>query len=231
MTVTFQGTLKLGSTGRQVLAVKRALARAGFGSLRGVTRVLGPFAVRNIKKFQAKHGIPQSGWFGPVTFKALLPYFDAYSKALYMPKEKTPREKIVEAAKYFASIEPRVHYTQSGARMDIVRHKRRIPVTGDVYEDCSSFATACYWLAGCPDPNGSFYNGMGWTGTLGVHGRIVTASQAQPGDLVLYGPGHPWEHVAIYIGGGKVISHGSEGGPMELPVDYRRDRGQIRSYI
>jgi len=41
------------------------------------------------------------------------------------------------------------------------------------------------------------------------------------------------EHVAMYVGGGKVFSHCGEGGPYILPIDYRPDRrrGNARRYF
>jgi hypothetical protein len=38
-------------------------------------------------------------------------------------------------------------------------------------------------------------------------------------------------HVATYIGGGLVFSHGGEGGPFKLGIDYRPDRCAIRRNI
>jgi hypothetical protein len=67
------------------------------------------------------------------------------------------------------------------------------------------------------------------TGTLCQHGHAVASPQ--PGDLVFYGSGAPWHHVAVYVGGGRVVSHGSEGGPFLEAMDYRGDRGQIRRYV
>jgi cell wall-associated NlpC family hydrolase len=44
---------------------------------------------------------------------------------------------------------------------------------------------------------------------------------AKVGDSVLYGPRPTFEHVATYIGGGLVFSHGSEAGPFKLSAYYR----------
>jgi cell wall-associated NlpC family hydrolase len=64
------------------------------------------------------------------------------------------------------------------------------------------------------------------------HGKLVVHEEnARVGDLVIYGHGFPGEHVAMFIGGGKVFSHGSEAGPFKLDMDYRPDRMQIRRYI
>jgi hypothetical protein len=79
--------------------------------------------------------------------------------------------------------------------------------------DCSAFATLCYKAAGLPDPNGLGYNGSGFTGTLEAHGKAT--SNPQPGDLVFWsGP----NHVAVYVGGEKVIEMGGPGDPVELTV-------------
>ena len=112
------------------------------------------------------------------------------------------------------------------------------PPNVPAYADCSSFATWTYFVAGASDPNGAGYSTTAaWTGTLGVHGvslgltRREQLRKARPADLVFYGRGLPWEHVAIYVGGGQVVSHGSEAGPLLRPLDYRLDRGDIRSYL
>jgi cell wall-associated NlpC family hydrolase len=42
------------------------------------------------------------------------------------------------------------------------------------------------------------------------------------GDLLFYADArHRINHVTIYVGGGTVISHGSEPGPRKLDMDYR----------
>ena len=91
-TTTFRREIRLGSVGNDCIAVKRALARAGYGDLyaRGTrTPVFGPFAVKNLKNFQKGHHIPASGVLGRKTFEALLPSFDAYSRSLYaVPQDK-----------------------------------------------------------------------------------------------------------------------------------------------
>jgi hypothetical protein len=79
--------------------------------------------------------------------------------------------------------------------------------------DCSGFATLCYKAAGLPDPNGLGYRPLGNTTTLEAHGHAT--SNPQPGDLAFWsGPAH----VAVYVGGGKVISMGKAGDPEETTV-------------
>lgn len=93
----FGRALKLGSRGKDVIAVKRALARAGYGDLsaKGTkTQLFGAFAVKNLKNFQKDHGLKPDGVFGEATFKKLYPYFDAYSKSLYeIPDEALAKAK------------------------------------------------------------------------------------------------------------------------------------------
>lgn len=90
--VPFGHVLSLGDVGPDVRAVKRALARAGFGPRRlaGVTPVFGPFAVRNLKAFQATNGsLDQDGVYGPHTHWALSPSFDSYAWMLYAKRLNT----------------------------------------------------------------------------------------------------------------------------------------------
>lgn len=84
------------------------------------------------------------------------------------------------------------------------------------YSDCSSMVTWVYWtLFG---QGGDFMNGENWkggyTGSLDQFGRQVPANvnDLQVGDLCFYYT--PMHHVAIYVGGGMVVSHGMD------PVGY-----------
>ncbi len=127
-------------------------------------------------------------------------------------------------------------YTEGPARWSgIDRH--RVAANGQVppYADCSSFATWCYWNAlqiRLPH-HSDIINGCNWeagyTGTMAEHGDRV--AEPIPGDAVLYGTSWPYDHVAIYTGGGLVISNGSDPGPLLLPVRYRTDIAQFRRYL
>ena len=79
--------------------------------------------------------------------------------------------------------------------------------------DCSTFATLAYKAAGLPDPNGLGYNGSGNTVTLQAHG--TKTNNPQPGDLAFFGSP---EHVVVYVGGGKCISMGEPGDPIETTI-------------
>lgn len=132
---------------------------------------------------------------------------------------------------------PSLHYTQGASRWEGIAH-RLFAWKGECphYADCSAFATWCLWNGlhhfGVRDTvNGANWR-YGYTGTMAKHGKLVRhEGNILRGDLVLYGHGWPFEHVAIAVGGGKVISHGSEAGPFLLPIDYRSDRAEVRRYI
>lgn len=232
--ISFGREIRLGNAGPDCRAVKRALARAGFGPklLAGITPIFGKYAVLNLRHFQTAESLDPDGVYGKGTHAKLAPHFDAYGTKMYEGYSST-RAQVVAAARYFAGIEPRVHYTEGPSRMTIVRERLRPPLAAkkNIYEDCSSFATGCYWVADAADPNGRGYDGFGFTGTLCVRGHPVSLREAKPADLVFYGGGAPWGHVAIYIGNGLVISHGSERGPNVEAIDYRSDRGEIRAYL
>jgi cell wall-associated NlpC family hydrolase len=73
--------------------------------------------------------------------------------------------------------------------------------------------------------NGANWN-YGYTGTQLNHGKPVRKwAHKRVGDLI-----HYRGHVAIYIGGGLVVSHGSEAGPLICRWNYRPVIA-IRRYI
>lgn len=152
------------------------------------------------------------------------------------------RDRVVQAALLGFHHAPKIHYTQGPKRWEGI-DKRLNARLGQfpTQADCSSFATWCLW-------NGLFLgfglgdnvNGQGWaagyTGTMLDHGKQVrSVTNAQRGDLVLYGSGPPGEHVTVVVAmkGGvpMVVSHGSEGGPYHVKYNYRSDVYQIRRYI
>lgn len=234
--------IELGSKGRDVRALKRALRRAGFWPKgERITNVFDETTDKAVREFQKDRRLEIDGQVGENTFGALLSHYDPYSRFLVervrkrMQKLNNPtgkRQRIVAAAFVGYTNRDRIRYTQDARRMQGVRERIRVPAF-PTFEDCSSFATWCYWVAGAPDPNGRGYDGFGFTGTQIGPGKQVATPR--PGDLVFYG----WEpaprscpkHVALYVGNGKVVSHGSESGPNLATLDYRSDRNQIRSYL
>jgi cell wall-associated NlpC family hydrolase len=162
---------------------------------------------------------------------------DTLLKALNATQLAQERKAAVQAAVVALNHRAAVHYTQGSRRWDGIK-RGLLGARGQFpsYADCSSFVTWCLWngmrLHNVPD----IVNGQGWhsgyTGTLLRHGHHVSSEAAVlPGDLVFYGSGWPGKHVAICIGGGRIISHGSEAGPFKLLLHYRRDFMEIRRYI
>lgn len=202
---------------------------------KGFSPLFGIFAVRALKKFQKRVGLRPDGEYGPRTHNALVRAggFDAYGAKLMASVKVTTdaerrRSMITSAAFYCYARAWDIHYTQGAMRMQGVRQRIRLP-NYPRWEDCSSWVTWLYWQAGVKrDPNGLGYNGYGYTGTLARTGRVT--SNPEPGDLVFYGPA-PYRHVAVYVGGGRAIGHGSESGPHLLPVHYRSDFSHYRSYL
>lgn len=132
---------------------------------------------------------------------------------------------------------PSVHYTQGTKRWEgITKHLKAWRGEYPKYADCSAFATWCLWNGldhyGVRDTvNGQDWK-AGYTGTMLKHGKPVAhESNVLRGDLAIYGTAWPGEHVAFCIGGGLVISHGSEAGPFKLPLHYRSDLLEIRRFI
>lgn len=127
-----------------------------------------------------------------------------------------------------------IHYTEGGSRWwGIDHHNKGWRGEYPRYADCSAFVTWCLWQGLDHFHHYDNVNGLNWrggyTGTMATHGRRV--HDLRPGDAVLYGHGWPYLHTAIYTGGGLVVSHGGEIGPLLLPWNYRGDAGQIRRYI
>jgi hypothetical protein len=130
---------------------------------------------------------------------------------------------------------PSIHYTQGAQRWSgIAGHRDASRGQYPSWADCSAYVTWCYWnglyLRG---HHSDIVNGQNWragyTGTMLEHGRRVASPI--PGDAIIYGSGWPGEHVALFTGGGLVVSHGSEAGPLLLPWRYRSDVLSIRRYI
>ena len=82
--------------------------------------------------------------------------------------------------------------------------------------DCSAFASLCFKEAGAPVPGQS---GSTLPATNEMVAAMTKTSQPEPGDLVFYGHSTTsTDHVAVYVGGGNVISMGTEGDPSEYPA-------------
>lgn len=237
-------TLKKGMAGIDVTAVQRALYFRTTPPIRKY-KAFGYFGdpmTAQIKELQRRRGIPQSGVYGPVTHECAVNgtmvdgrqigknIFDAYGAFLMQKQEehlhpsKTRRDLIVEAAYTGYRNRYYIHYAGPGTshipeRMAWLQMGTRPPAYPR-YVDCSSFAEWCYWVSGAPSPSGHY--SWGTTYTQLPNGRRISYSQLQRGDLIFYGWGSP-SHVTIFVGSGRVISHGMEAGPLLLNYNYRSD--------
>ncbi|MBQ8946274.1 MAG: C40 family peptidase [Lachnospiraceae bacterium] len=63
--------------------------------------------------------------------------------------------------------------------------------------DCSGFVLSVFRNFGISLPH--------YSGSQANSGKSITLGQAKPGDLVFYGKGKRINHVAIYLGGGRVV--------------------------
>lgn len=149
------------------------------------------------------------------------------------------RQNILQGAHLMLEHPGAIHYTMGAGRWEGLNHHYRV-ARGQYpkHGDCSSTATWMLWnalthalkdLSITDVVNGARWQ-AGYTGTMVEHGRPLS-KPTQPGDCVFYGGGWPYHHVAVYLGGGYVFSHGSEGGPYKLPWRYRSDVRKVRRYI
>lgn len=155
------------------------------------------------------------------------------------------RGLIVRSSRLMIKHKGIIHYSQEANRM--VGIAEELTVTKNEFPrtcDCSSTNKWQLWDAiGRPyhvrdltigSTSHDWLRGGGWTGSMYKHGkRVVHDENLKIGDLIFYGDqgGGVPEHVAIYVGGRMVFSHGSEGGPYILDMDYRNDRRMSRRYI
>jgi hypothetical protein len=154
------------------------------------------------------------------------------------------RHLIILQAKVMVRHKDEITYSQKADRQVGVRQKLSI-LQGEFPRTCDCSSTSWWMLWDAMhrpygvrdlvchtvdwDPNGVVY-----TGTMYTHGKpVVHDENLKVGDLIFYGDqggGIP-EHVAVSVGGKKVFSHGSLGGPYILDLDYRSDRRMSRRFI
>lgn len=150
------------------------------------------------------------------------------------------RRVIIKDVQNMLADKANVHYSQGPDRWEGISH--HLTHLRNEYPkrcDCSSTATWLFWDAmgrayGVGDIVNHAHWAAGYTGTMYQSGKEVKHdSNLKIGDLIFYGDqggGIP-EHVAVYVGGGHVFSHGGEAGPFILRLDYRPDRRMSRRFI
>lgn len=247
-------TIRPGSKGRDVIAVKRALSRAGCMQWGPFTPMWGPHAVRACKAFQRDHDLEQNGNYGEKTHAALLKAkrkddenefaWDAYGAKILrdfcdVDEETKVRLAIQQVAFYWNQKRTEILYQQ--IRPFPLVTPPEIPKK----IDCSGFVTAVHHSAGSLNPNVSGgqrmpWNGHGYTGTLLNGGRATNGiKDMKPGDAVFYGSttrpsaafpvGSP-THVALYVGDGYVMTQGNNDGPEHVPYNYWSQINTYRMY-
>lgn len=246
--VTFCRDIKPGARGNDVTAHKRALSRAypDLYPWHDFTDYYGEFFERAVIRAKARSNMSSNDGIIRVNFHEKLERtrakrkpgewaFDSYAEKIAhdfcteFTKPKT-REEIVEAGFFWYSKRSQINYSQ--ARPFTLLKPPQVPRRWD----CSAFVTACHYAGGASDPNNMRYSGYGYTGSLMAGGTRCDLKDLQIGDAILYGfttkarPGFPKNsptHVALYVGDGMVLSHGSY--PMKyLDYEYRSD---INCYV
>ena len=191
--------IQIGSVGVDVVAVKRALSRAGYMAWGEFTTSFGSYMDMAMKDFQRDRSIQPTGLYGDGTHNALKRTaavnkpgewaFDATAvdlmrqeaAILALTPDQRVRQAILSAGFYWYANRADIAYSQQ--RPFILCKPPVVPAR----EDCSSFVTNCHYAGGAPDPNGRGFDAEGYTGTLMSRGSRVTLDQMLPGDLVFYG--------------------------------------------
>lgn len=243
--VPFIHTLRVGQKGCEcpsVFQLQRALKRAGVRSGKA-TGFYGAATGRQVSAFQRKAKIAPSGVYGLPTHLKLSKFYDAagrgrLAQVAHSRKVVGWRQGILRgrAAYARAAIAGRAHYSQGPSRAFLPS----LPAT-PLATDCSGYATWLYKISGAPtsglagdlpDPSGFGYRIVGYTGTLAQHGvRIAANAALHVGDLVFYGGGYPYGHVAVVVDAVRrlVTSHGQPG-VRTVPFNYRHV-STIRRYF
>lgn len=233
--VPFLGPYKLGRCGPDVRLMEGALRRVHVRKTKAAP-CLGKATRRQLIAFQKRIHYRPSGVYNLATHRALVKRHAytararndlIYYQAKLVHDHTSKTVLIVTSHAFVVAGGSSWPYCQSGQRSYFPAWPRLPPCT-----DCSGFATWVAYQSGYGPAVGYFGpgSGVGWTGTLARQGVVVNANgPLRVGDFIFYGRGYPWGHVAIYIGHGRVISHGGPG-MKNLPYNYRAV-GQVRRYF
>ncbi len=89
--------------------------------------------------------------------------------------------------------------------------------------DCSGFTMKVYQKFGIKLPH--------YSGSQPSYGKKIKKSQLQPGDLIFYGENGKINHVAIYIGNGKVVHAANKRDGIKISNAFYRKPICYRSYL
>lgn len=147
------------------------------------------------------------------------------------------RQKALYSARTALAHAGIMRYSEGAERWSgIDEHRRAYRGEYPPVADCSAFVTWCLWDGTLLEKLSDFVNGERWragyTGTMTQHGVSVMGRRLLVGDAIFYGGTRDVpQHVTIYVGSGRVISHGSPGGPRLLPIRYWDEIVDMRRYI
>lgn len=137
--------------------------------------------------------------------------------------QKLPKAMTISEVKYGQGV--------SNVRVDLVQYA--LQFVGNPYVwggtslthgvDCSGFTMQVYAKYGVYLPHSSRAQPNS--------GRSISASEAQPGDLFFYGSGGSINHVAIYIGGGRVVHASNHRDGIKISNAFYRTPLKIVSYL
>lgn len=154
------------------------------------------------------------------------------------PQIVKQRDMVMQACALGVAHSSSIHYTEGNLRWTWHNPHIHLAWRGQyvLWYDCSAFSHYALFNAkhhyppGHDNVSNSNWTG-GYTGSM-IHNGLRVHSNLQRGDQVLYGnPLGATGHVATYIGGGWVISHGSEIGPIKVSMHYRSDIYGFWRYI
>jgi cell wall-associated NlpC family hydrolase len=232
--VKFPREIRQGISGKDVIAHKRALARArpDLYKWADFTPLAGEFFMDAVVAWKKSRGLGRTRVFDASAIRLATQYHNAVTKS---PEERI-REEIISAARFWYTRRFSIPYVQARP-FPLIK-----PPTSPRALDCSEFATICYFAGGAKDPNGRGFDGHGYTGTLMGRGtRVSGISQAKPGDLIFYGrsrgrpgfnAGDP-THVGLYVGkvNGVHMTFQMGSYPMKfVAYNYRSDLHHIERY-
>lgn len=183
---------------------------------------VGAATTRQIKTFQARHGIPQSGIYGLRTHQALAHAYSARQRLdlAYLSRARVAalrRTAILVITSHAYALRSTMQYCNHGS-LHYCTLRAVWPPWPAVPRnmDCSSYVQWVLRTAGVPNPNGV---GVGNTTSMVLRGTPVALNgPLKVGDAVFYSYNN--SHMAIYIGHGLVSSHGKPGLDIH-PYGYR----------
>ncbi|MGV3623297.1 MAG: peptidoglycan-binding protein [Archangium sp.] len=190
------GKLSLGAKGEEVKALQQRLKSLGLynGAIGGN---FGPGTEAAVKAFQTMKGLTVDGWAGPQTMAKLR---EATTSSVTPPAPSGSLQSALDWAKtqvgapYVGGASPFRYGTPgNGQTYQQQGQKPYVSQRGVIGYDCSGFVVTTLKKAGI---NLKWHNSSGMKANL----PNVPKDRLQPGDLLVKNG-----HVAIYLGGGKMI--------------------------